>query len=310
MTPAAVALAAACWPGGLTVVVPQRPDVPLPAALAAGTPTVGLRVPDHDAPRVLARAVGPLPTTSANVSGLPEASDAARDPRSARRFDRSHPRRRAGPRRARLDRRRLQRCLATRAAGGGGSARPGHRDPRSGGRATRTRRWADLARHAGSTASAASFVGRYRPRSVGGAPAAAGPRAAGRSRRHHEHLRPEGPGARIHRGAGPRPLGGDARRAPPPARQDRADRQRELRLGRGDGGAGLVADQQVRRGPARQALLRRLRVRRRRRAARPGACPGPLSRVPSTSTSSRIRAPRPTWPPISACSSRATGSWA
>ena len=76
MTPPAVALATACWPGGLTV-VPQRPDVQLPAALTAGTSTVGLRVPDHDAPRVLARAVGPLPTTSANVSGLPEAPDAA-----------------------------------------------------------------------------------------------------------------------------------------------------------------------------------------------------------------------------------------
>ena len=30
----------------------------------------------------------------------------------------------------------------------------------------------------------------------------------------------------------------------------------------------------------------------------------------STSTSSRIRAPRPTWSPTSASSSRATGSWA
>ena len=77
MTPAATALAEACWPGGLTVVVPQRPDVPWPAALTGGAATIGLRVPDHDAPRALARAVGPLPTTSANVSGEPEARDAA-----------------------------------------------------------------------------------------------------------------------------------------------------------------------------------------------------------------------------------------
>jgi L-threonylcarbamoyladenylate synthase len=77
MTPAAVALAEACWPGGLTVVVPRRPDVDLPGALTAGTPTIGLRVPDHGAPRALAGGVGPLPTTSANVSGLPEARDAA-----------------------------------------------------------------------------------------------------------------------------------------------------------------------------------------------------------------------------------------
>jgi L-threonylcarbamoyladenylate synthase len=76
MGPAAAALAQACWPGGLTVIVPQRPDVPLPAALTAGVPTIGLRVPDHAAPRALAAAVGPLPTTSANVSGLPEARDA------------------------------------------------------------------------------------------------------------------------------------------------------------------------------------------------------------------------------------------
>jgi L-threonylcarbamoyladenylate synthase len=76
MTPAAEALGAAGWPGGLTVVVPQRPDVELPSALTGGRPTIGLRVPDHPSPRALAHAVGPLPTTSANVSGLPEASDA------------------------------------------------------------------------------------------------------------------------------------------------------------------------------------------------------------------------------------------
>jgi L-threonylcarbamoyladenylate synthase len=77
MTPAAAALAAAAWPGGLSIVVPQRPDVPWPTALTGGAQTIGLRVPDHDAPRALAREVGPLPTTSANVSGLPEATDAA-----------------------------------------------------------------------------------------------------------------------------------------------------------------------------------------------------------------------------------------
>jgi L-threonylcarbamoyladenylate synthase len=77
ITPAAAALAAACWPGGLTVVVPQRPDVRWPAVLTGGSATIGLRVPDHDAPRALARGVGPLPTTSANRSGVPEASDAA-----------------------------------------------------------------------------------------------------------------------------------------------------------------------------------------------------------------------------------------
>ncbi len=75
--PSAAALAGAFWPGGLTVVVPQRPDVPLPAALTSGMATIGLRMPDHPTPRALAAAVGPLPTTSANVSGVPEARDAA-----------------------------------------------------------------------------------------------------------------------------------------------------------------------------------------------------------------------------------------
>ena len=77
VTPAAVALGAGCWPGGLTIVLGRRPDDGLPDVLTGGSPTIGLRVPDHDAPRALARAVGPLPTTSANISGLPEARDAA-----------------------------------------------------------------------------------------------------------------------------------------------------------------------------------------------------------------------------------------
>jgi L-threonylcarbamoyladenylate synthase len=82
MSAAATALASAFWPGGLTLVVPRRVDRPLPAALTGGTEapgavaTVGLRVPDHAAPRALAAAVGPLPTTSANRSGEPEARDA------------------------------------------------------------------------------------------------------------------------------------------------------------------------------------------------------------------------------------------
>jgi L-threonylcarbamoyladenylate synthase len=75
--PAAATLADAFWPGGLTLVVPQRADVPLPHALTGGAPTIGLRVPDHPSPRALAATIGPLPTTSANRSGVPEARDAA-----------------------------------------------------------------------------------------------------------------------------------------------------------------------------------------------------------------------------------------
>jgi L-threonylcarbamoyladenylate synthase len=76
MTPAANALADACWPGGLTLVLAQRADVTLPAVLTGGARTIGLRVPDHATPRALARLIGPLPVTSANVSGQPEARDA------------------------------------------------------------------------------------------------------------------------------------------------------------------------------------------------------------------------------------------
>ena len=55
---------------------PARPDVRLPAALTAGRPTIGLRVPDHACPRALAAALGPMPATSANLSGQPDAADA------------------------------------------------------------------------------------------------------------------------------------------------------------------------------------------------------------------------------------------
>jgi L-threonylcarbamoyladenylate synthase len=73
--PAAAALAS-LWPGGLTLVLPLLPGVELPRALTAGTTSLGVRIPDHQVPRYLARAVGPLPTTSANPSGHPDARSA------------------------------------------------------------------------------------------------------------------------------------------------------------------------------------------------------------------------------------------
>lgn len=75
-SPVARELADAFWPGGLTLVVARRTGVMLPPELSASATTVGLRVPDHAAPRALAAGVGPLPTTSANRSGEPEAHDA------------------------------------------------------------------------------------------------------------------------------------------------------------------------------------------------------------------------------------------
>jgi L-threonylcarbamoyladenylate synthase len=76
-TPAGRVLAAAFWPGGLTIVLPRRPDAQVRLSLAPDMETVGLRVPDHPAPRFLASALGALPTTSANRSGEPEAATAA-----------------------------------------------------------------------------------------------------------------------------------------------------------------------------------------------------------------------------------------
>lgn len=70
VSPVAAALMAAHWPGGLTIVLPRRPG--FDADLGGADPTtVGVRVPDHEVPRELARRVGPLVTTSANLHGRP-----------------------------------------------------------------------------------------------------------------------------------------------------------------------------------------------------------------------------------------------
>jgi L-threonylcarbamoyladenylate synthase len=71
---AARRLAAAFWPGPLTVVVPKRPTVP---EIVSALPTVGVRVPDHDAARAAIRACGgALAVTSANLSDRPSARTA------------------------------------------------------------------------------------------------------------------------------------------------------------------------------------------------------------------------------------------
>jgi L-threonylcarbamoyladenylate synthase len=65
------------WPGGLTLVLAQAPGAGLPPELTGGAATIGVRLPAHDAPRALARELGPLPVTSANLSGRPDSRDAA-----------------------------------------------------------------------------------------------------------------------------------------------------------------------------------------------------------------------------------------
>ncbi len=77
LSPAARVLAERFWPGGLTLVLAQAPGARLPAVLTAGAATIGVRLPAHDCPRALARELGPLPVTSANLSGEADARDAA-----------------------------------------------------------------------------------------------------------------------------------------------------------------------------------------------------------------------------------------
>ena len=74
---AALLLADRFWPGGLTLVLPQAPEARLPAELTGGAATIGVRIPDHESPRALARALGPLPVTSANLSGQSDARAAS-----------------------------------------------------------------------------------------------------------------------------------------------------------------------------------------------------------------------------------------
>ena len=76
LTPPAERLAERFWPGGLTLVLDRRPELDLPALLSGGRPTLGLRQPDHHVPRSLARRLGPLAASSANVSGQPDATTA------------------------------------------------------------------------------------------------------------------------------------------------------------------------------------------------------------------------------------------
>ncbi len=69
-------LAAAFWPGPLTLVLPATDD--LPRRLLGGGHTVGVRISPHPIATGLARAAGgPIVATSANRSGLPAPSTAA-----------------------------------------------------------------------------------------------------------------------------------------------------------------------------------------------------------------------------------------
>ena len=58
------------WPGGLTLVLPRRAGLDLDLG-GVDDGTIGVRVSDHRVPTELARRVGPLAATSANLHGQP-----------------------------------------------------------------------------------------------------------------------------------------------------------------------------------------------------------------------------------------------
>ncbi|MCU6455060.1 threonylcarbamoyl-AMP synthase [Sphingomonas sp. A2-49] len=62
-------LAAAFWPGPLTLVLPLRAGAPIASLVTAGLPTIAIRVPRHRAMQaVLAASARPLAAPSANAS--------------------------------------------------------------------------------------------------------------------------------------------------------------------------------------------------------------------------------------------------
>jgi L-threonylcarbamoyladenylate synthase len=78
MNATARALAQACWPGPLTLVLPLREGHGLSPLVTAGLDTVAIRLPAHPAMRaVLAAFGGPLAAPSANPSGRISPTSAA-----------------------------------------------------------------------------------------------------------------------------------------------------------------------------------------------------------------------------------------
>lgn len=70
ITSGARRLAALYWPGALTIIV--RRSNRIPALVAGGGETIGLRVPGYAVPRALVRDLGiPIVGTSANTHGAP-----------------------------------------------------------------------------------------------------------------------------------------------------------------------------------------------------------------------------------------------
>ena len=72
------ALAAAFWPGPMSLVVPLRPEAGIASLVTAGLETVAIRVPAHSGARaLLAKFGGPVAAPSANPSGQVSPTKAA-----------------------------------------------------------------------------------------------------------------------------------------------------------------------------------------------------------------------------------------
>jgi L-threonylcarbamoyladenylate synthase len=75
---AAEKLAAAFWPGPMTLVLPKRPDCPVAALALAGLDSIAIRVPSDPTARALLDAFGgPVVAPSANRSGHVSPTSAA-----------------------------------------------------------------------------------------------------------------------------------------------------------------------------------------------------------------------------------------
>jgi L-threonylcarbamoyladenylate synthase len=82
---AAARLAAAFWPGPMTMIVRKPAEAILADGITAGGDTIGIRIPNHPVALDVLRAAGrPLAVTSANLSGTPGAGSVAEIPASLR----------------------------------------------------------------------------------------------------------------------------------------------------------------------------------------------------------------------------------
>ncbi len=76
VTPQALQLAQAFWPGPLTIILPRGESIP--AVVSAGLDTVSVRMPSHPVARAILKASGlPLAAPSGNLSGRPSPTTAA-----------------------------------------------------------------------------------------------------------------------------------------------------------------------------------------------------------------------------------------